>query len=84
MDDPELKNLLRENIKLGEENNRMLRYMYRSARWSTVFSIIRWAIIIGLAIGAFYYLKPVIDRLSASYVFLTGHQLPTVGNFFGK
>ncbi len=82
MDDPELKTLLRKNIKIEEENAQMLRYLYRSARWSTVFSIIRWVVIIGVAIGGFYYFKPIFDSLATSYQYITGHQMPGFTNFF--
>ena len=84
MEDPELKNLLRENNRLEEENNRMLQYIYRSTRWTTIFSIVRWIIILAVAVGLFYYLKPIWDSLGTTYEYLTGHPLPDFPGVFKR
>jgi hypothetical protein len=54
----ELKELVRQSIALGEENNVLLRKMRTSARWSSFFRVIYWLIIIGLSVGAFYFIQP--------------------------
>ncbi len=82
IEDPELKNLLRENARLENENNRMIRYIYRSTKWSSVFSVVKWIVIVAATIGLFYYLKPVIDSLATSYQTITGHQMPNFSSFF--
>lgn len=49
------------------ENNEMLRKLLRAQRWSTFFSALRWIIIIGATVGAYYYLQPYLDQLLDLY-----------------
>jgi len=60
---PEERESLRETAELVKENNKILRSIRRSNRFSAFFKIIYWAIIIGSAIGAYYYVKPFIDPI---------------------
>jgi hypothetical protein len=55
---PEEKSLLERTHALAEENNVLLRKMRRAGRWSTVFKVIYWVIIIGVGLGAYYALQP--------------------------
>ena len=63
MDDTEHKDLLEKIMKLTEENNMLLIQMRRSARIGTFFRAVYWLIIIGLSIGAFYFVQPYINSL---------------------
>ena len=54
----ELKELVRQAVALGEENNNLLRKMRRAEKWSSFFRFIYWIIIIGLSVGAFYFIQP--------------------------
>jgi TRAP-type C4-dicarboxylate transport system permease small subunit len=54
-------------IRLSEENNDKIRALHKSMVWGRIFRIVYWVIIIGLAIGAFYYLQPYIDSLTDAY-----------------
>ena len=65
--DPESKKLLEENLALEQENNSILRAMKRSMRWSQIMSVIYWLVIIGISIGAFYFLQPYFDKIIAVY-----------------
>ena len=55
---PEDRELLEETHKLANENNSMLRKMRRAGRWSTIFRVIYWFIVIGGVLGAYYALQP--------------------------
>ncbi len=59
---PEERELLNRSVSLGEDNNKMLRSMRRSMRFAHVMNAIYWLLIIGSAIGAFYFLQPYIDQ----------------------
>jgi hypothetical protein len=60
---PEEKSLLERTYKMAEENNAILRGIRRSNRWSLVFRILYWVVIIGLAFGTFYLIQPYVNTL---------------------
>ncbi len=64
---PEEKQLLQKTHNLAEENNKILRHIRRSNRWSAAFRILYWILIIGAAVGAFIYIEPYIDAISQAY-----------------
>jgi hypothetical protein len=64
---PEEKHLLEQTHKLAEENNEILRTMRRYNRVSAAFRIFYWVIIIGISIGAFYFIQPYIDGILGVY-----------------
>lgn len=57
---------------LVEENQMMIRNLYQRARMATVFVFIKWFIIIGITVGSFYYIQPLINNLVGVYGGLTG------------
>lgn len=65
--DKEDKNLLRENLKLNRENNRLLKKMRRGMLFSSFFRLLYWLIIIGASLGTYYYLQPYIDEAKNTY-----------------
>ena len=65
--EPHEKELLEETAKLSEENNKMLRSMLRATRWGQVLSVTKWIIIIGLTVGAYYYIQPYLDLMLKMY-----------------
>jgi hypothetical protein len=65
--DPELKNLLEENLKLSKENNVILLKLYKIQRWVQITRILYWVVIIGVSFGAFYYIKPFLGNLLNVY-----------------
>jgi len=69
---PNERDLLQKTHDLAEDNNRILRGIRRSNRWSTFFRAIYWIIIIGVSIGAFYYIQPYVDTLLKTYQSLQG------------
>ena len=81
--DPEIKELLRRNIKLSEENNSILKKMRRSAEWSSFFRFIYWLLIIAAGIVSFYYVQPYLDKAMQLYnqVQTTANQVKSIGSF---
>ncbi|MCE9549296.1 hypothetical protein K8Q98_02770 [Candidatus Nomurabacteria bacterium] len=65
--DPESKKLLESTFQLAEENNKMLRSMRRSMRIARVISALYWVLIIGSAVGAYYFVQPYIDQMLGVY-----------------
>ncbi len=64
---PEERELLNKSIEIAEENNKILRGIRRSARFSSILRAIYWLIILGTAFGAYYFIKPFIDPVIKSY-----------------
>lgn len=64
---PEERDLLTRSIKISEENNKILRSMRRSARFSSILRILYWLIILGIAFGSYYVIKPVLDPFINGY-----------------
>lgn len=64
----DLEVLVRQNIQLTKENNRLLHKMRRAALWGTFFRIIWLAVIIGVPVVLYYYfLMPYYENLAESY-----------------
>jgi len=61
---PEEKSLLERTYKMAEENNSMLRSIKRTNRIGTIFRIIYWVVLIGAALGVYYYLQPYLEGVS--------------------
>jgi ABC-type nitrate/sulfonate/bicarbonate transport system permease component len=84
MSDPDfeqLKNNLEETREIVERNNEMLQSIERSLFWRRIFTIFYWAIIIGIAVGLFYFLEPYVDRVFEAYTQFQGQveSIPGVG-----
>jgi len=58
---------LRAVEKLVVENNRMLHKMRRAQILGTIFTVVYWLVIIGVGIGAFYFVQPYIESLYGVY-----------------
>ncbi len=82
--EPQIQQELKQLVDLTEENNRILKKMQRSVRWTNFFQYIRWAIILAIAVGAFYFLQPVIVKINDIYNTMTGSHLPDFQNLFKK
>ena len=51
-----------ELLELTRENNKILRSMRRTQRWSSFFTFVYWAIILGSIFGVYYYFQPTIQK----------------------
>ena len=70
VEDNDLQNLertIQETRQLAEENNELIKGVNNSLYWQKVFNYVYWLIIIGIAIGAFYFLQPLWDNVMAAY-----------------
>ena len=64
---PEERKMLEKSVALEEENNKMLRSLTRSMKWGRAVHIAYWALIIGSAVGAYYFIQPYIDQIIGVY-----------------
>ena len=64
---PEEKELLEKSVVLAEDNNKILRSMRNSMRWGRIMTVIYWLLIIGISVGAFYFLQPYVDQVMKTY-----------------
>lgn len=64
---PEERELLTRSIELSEENNKMLRSMRRSARFSSFLRLVYWVLIIGSAIWTYYFIQPYLEAIIKGY-----------------
>lgn len=77
----ENNDLLNKTFELVEDNNKMLRKMRRAQTWSLIFTILKWLIITGLAVGIYYFFQPLLVQLSEIYSGL-GEFYQSSGSFF--
>jgi len=52
---------LDEILNLTRENNKILRGMRRTQRWSSFLQIVYWFVILGIVFGSYYYIQPMIE-----------------------
>jgi len=65
--EPEEKEMLKKTLELSQENNKMLRSIRRNMFWGRVARAIYWIVIIGAAIGVYYYIQPYLDTAVGAY-----------------
>jgi hypothetical protein len=51
-----------EILDLTRENNKILRSMRRTQRWSSFFTYVYWLVILGSIFGVYYYFQPTIQK----------------------
>jgi hypothetical protein len=64
---PEEKELLEKSVLLAEDNNKILLSIKRGMQWSRILTVIYWLLIIGISIGAFYFVQPYVDQIVKTY-----------------
>ena len=64
---PEEREMLKKTLELTQENNQMLQSIRRGIFWSRIMRIIYWVVIIGAALGAYYYISPYVDSAVGAY-----------------
>ena len=62
MPDEELKVLLRENIEVSKESLKLLKKINRGRIFGNVFTTFKWTLIIGISLGAYYYIEPFLSK----------------------
>jgi hypothetical protein len=53
---------LDELLELTRDNNKILHGIRRTQRWSSVFTVVYWAVILGSIFGTYYYFQPTIEK----------------------
>ena len=69
---PDEQRQLKEALELARENNAIIKKMWRATQWGRAIKALYWLIIIGITIGAFYFLQPYVDLLENVYGGLSG------------
>lgn len=72
--------LLEEAVELGRENKKLIQKLVRAHRWVQLASLLRWALIIAVAGGLYYYLQPFVDNLFEAYQ-TVAESIPKAGQF---
>ncbi len=65
--DPEMKQKIDELFELTKENNKLLRKMRSSQKWASITRLLYWIVIIGVSIGAYYYVEPYLKQIINVY-----------------
>lgn len=58
---------LDELLELTRENNKILSGMRRTQRWSSFFTFVYWAVILGSIFGVYYYFQPTIQKYMKTF-----------------
>ncbi len=64
---PNENDLLKKTYEVAQENNHILKGIRSSNRWSMFFRIAKWVVIIGVSVGAFYFIQPYVDPFLKAY-----------------
>lgn len=64
---PEEREMLKKALELSQENNKMLHSIKRHLLIGRIFRIVYWVVIIGAAIGLYYYIEPYLESLKIAY-----------------
>ena len=73
--DSEVEKMIKENLELTRENNDILKRIRRTQRHNQIGQAVYWLFLIGLSIGAFYFLQPYISTLLTYYHEITGSNI---------
>ena len=64
---PEEHELLKRSIALSEENNDILRGIRRTMSFNRFMTAIYWLILIGISVGAWYFVQPYVGKVMGLY-----------------
>lgn len=64
---PEERSLLEKVYKMTEENNAILHSIRRTTRLGLAMRILYWVVIIGLSVGALYFIQPYVDFMTGAF-----------------
>jgi hypothetical protein len=70
--DPETNKLLQDTFELVKDNNIMLHKIRRGQKWASFMRMVYWIFIIGISIGAWYYLQPYVNKMISLYNQVSG------------
>ena len=72
--DQESKQLLQNTLALAEENNKMLHKIRGVQKRGTLWQVLKLIVIIGIALGSFYYIEPYLNKIMDLYNSVSGMQ----------
>ena len=81
--DSESQKLAQDTFALAQENNKMLHSIRRGQRITAFMSFLYWVIVIGVAVGSFYYIQPYVDKIQ-KFVQDSGVTLDQLKSFGNK
>jgi len=61
------KEMLEEALETSRENNKLIKKIWRDVKMRRITKAVYWIIIIGLALGAYYYVQPILEGFGASF-----------------
>lgn len=70
--DSEIKDLLKKTLSVAEENNKMLHKVRGIQKRQAFLSLVKVLIIIGIALGSFYYLEPYLTKVVNIFTQISG------------
>jgi len=59
--------MLKKTLELAQENNKMLYAIRRGMFWGRIMRVVYWIVIIGAALGVYYYISPYINSAVGAY-----------------
>lgn len=65
--DEETKKLLQETLDLNKENNQLLHKIVQYQQWSRWLNVTKWVVVVGVSLGALYYIEPMLTDLLGTY-----------------
>ncbi len=67
MAEQDIKEILQKNLEASQESLSILKGMRRAQRWGAVAKVFKWALIIGISFGAYYYIEPYLNKMLDAY-----------------
>jgi hypothetical protein len=62
--DEDSRALLEKLVEQTEENTKILHKLHRQMLWERAFRVAYWVIILAVAIGAFYFIQPLVEAMA--------------------
>lgn len=81
--EPDERRKLERVLEIVEKDHSRIEKLYRAMQWGRVFTVLYWILIIGIAVGAFYFIQPYVNQLGSFYESFKG-SLEGAQGFFGN
>lgn len=65
--EPDERRKLERILEIVEKDHSRINKLYRAMQWGRIFTVIYWVLIIGIAVGAFYFIQPYVEQLGGMY-----------------
>ena len=72
--DPETRDMIEGTLELVRENNRMLRKVRGVQQREMIYRTVKIFVMVGIALGLFYFLQPFINQVTGFYSWIFGAQ----------